>query len=142
MYILKQILRLLGGTFCLFGALAMPLQTCIQKASTHRETEAVVTEVKDIKGSGRRGRTTHSYRVYYAYTVDGNEYHGYGGTYEASASTRPGDKLKVVYNKNNPSDSHVSEGGGQPWTMTLGFLAISAYLFWSFNRNRRLRLAT
>lgn len=141
MYVLKQILRLLGGSFLLIASLAIPTMTCVQKMSTHRETEAVITEVKDIKGSGRRGRTTHTYRVHYAYTVDGNEYRGYGGNYEASASTRPGDKLKVVYNKNNPSDSHVSEGGGQPWTMTFGFLAISAYLFWSFNRNRRLKMA-
>lgn len=134
---MKQILRILGGLFFLFFALVLPITTCVQKATTHREKEAVVTKVETSQTKGRRGRVSTHRHLRYAYEVDGTQYNGYDWTYEADSDAKPGDNIHVLYDLGKPGDSKISENGGQSWYQTLIFLGISGYLFLSFNRHRR-----
>lgn len=134
---MKQILRLLGGIVFLFAALTMPVMTCVQKVTTHREKEALVTKVETSESKGRRGRVSTHRHLRYMYEVDGVRYDGYDWNYEADSDAQPGEQIHIVYNRSKPGDSRISEGGGLNWTQTLVFLGISGYLFFGFYRGRR-----
>jgi hypothetical protein len=135
---MKQILRLLGGLFFLIFALFTPITTCVQKVSTHREKEAVVTKVESRRTEGRRGRLKMEYRLRYTYEVDGTSYDGYDPDYDANGNTQPGENVRIVYNLGKPGDSHISENGGQDWFKTSLLLGISGYMFFGFYRGRRM----
>jgi len=137
MHNVKQILRLIGATLCLFSSFTLPLLTCVQTATTHGETQATVTEVRLEQTTGRRGRINTKRTLRYRYRVDSTEYQGSDPNYEAGSSAKPGDLVKIMYRKGKPSDSRVSEYGMYGLKVTLIFLAVSGYLFFSFFRNRR-----
>lgn len=137
MHNVKQILRLIGATFLLFGSFTLPLLTCIQTSTTHGETKATVTEVRLEQTTGKRGRIHTKRTLRYRYRVDGTEYEGSDPNYEAGSSAKPGDLVKIMYRKGRPADSRVSEFGWYGLKVTLTFLILSGYLFFSFFRNRR-----
>ncbi|HRI61000.1 MAG TPA: DUF3592 domain-containing protein [Saprospiraceae bacterium] len=133
---MKQLLRLIGGLILLAVALAMPSITCYQKRTTHQEKDAVITEVKSYQTEGRRRRLSTHYKLHYAYEVGEAKYKGYDSKYEADGDAKPGDPIRIIYNKTNPQESRISEGGGQNWLQTLVLLAIAGFLFFQFYRNR------
>ncbi len=134
----KQVLFLIGAIFFLFGSFALPLMTCIQTVTTHRETQAVVTRVQMDQSSGRRGRTRIDRTLHYAFQVGDSTYQGYDHLFKADESTGPGDPVRIIYRKANPADSKVSEYGSFGLKVTITCLAVSGYLFFSFFRKRRL----
>jgi len=134
---MKQILRLFGGLIFLIFAFTMPIIHCVQKATTHREKEAVVTKVETSQSQGRRGRVSTHRHLRYTYEVDGARYEGYDWQYEADSDAKPGDNIHILYDLSKPGSSQISENGGLDWTQTLVFLGISGYLFFGFYRNRR-----
>lgn len=132
----KQTLRLIGAIFLLFLAFYLPLMTCIQKATTHLETEATVTEVR-VSPPSKSSRRAPDRNVQYAYTANGTEYQGYDPVYEVDASVKPGDKVMIIYSKNDPTDSRVSEFGFFGLKVTLTALVLSGYLIFTYFRNRQ-----
>lgn len=135
---IKQVLRLIGAAFFLFGSFALPLMTCVQTVTTHRETQAVITRVRVDQSTGRRGRIRISRSLYYTFQVGDSTYRGYDHLFEADESAKPGDPVRIMYRKANPSDSQVSEYGAFGLKVTLTCLIVSGYLFFSFFRKRRL----
>lgn len=134
---MKQIFRLFGGLLFVTLALVMPVATCVQKAGgEYVETDAVVASVEQHQSKGRRGRVSTHHTLRYTWSVDGNRYEGHDPNYHAGSDTRPGDKIRILYKLDQPSDSRISESGGLPWWQTLVFLGIGGYLFFNFWRNR------
>lgn len=134
---MKQIFRLLGGFLFLTVALAMPVLTCVRKTGgDYQETDATVASVEEYQSKGRRGRVSTHHTLHYTYSVNGTRYDGSDPNYDAGGDTRTGDKVRILYKLDQPADSRISEGGGQPWWQTLVFLGIGGYLFFNFWRNR------
>lgn len=133
---LKQSLRLTGAVFFLLSCFVMPLMTCIQKATSYAETEATITEVRAHHSTTRKGRSSTSYTLQYAYTIDGREWQGEDNDLDATSSTKAGDKIAVLYAKDDPSDSRIIRNGGFSWRMTLIFMTVSGSLFFMYYRNR------
>ena len=133
---MKQLLRLIGGFIVLAVALAVPSITCYQKLTTHQEKDAVITEVKTYQTEGRRGRISTHYKLHYTFEVGETKYTGYDSNYEADKNAKPGHNISIIYNKSNPKESHIAEGGGQSWLQTLCALAIAGFLLFQFFSNR------
>lgn len=134
----KQVLFLIGAILFLFGSFALPLMTCVQTVTTHRETQAVVTRVQVDQSSGRRGRIQINRTLHYTFQAGDSTCQGYDHLFSAEESTRSGDPVRIIYRKTNPADSKVSEYGAFGLKVTLTCLVVSGYLFFSFFRRRRL----
>ena len=141
MHTIKQILRLVGAVIVLSAGLMSPLTICYRQLTTHKETEAVITNVVKTYSQGRRGRTSTSYFLEYAYQVDGRTYKGHYKDYTPVGGIENGDKIDIIYDKRNHASSTVSAGGGQGLFPTLMALAVAGYLFYSFSRHRREKMA-
>lgn len=74
-----------------------------------KETTALVTYVEIDESTSttrnKRKRTTTMYQPYYEYTVDGELYESKSKT-SSNQKVKTGDKIKVYYEKKNPSKSH------------------------------------
>jgi Protein of unknown function (DUF3592) len=118
MYYLKQLLRFIGGAFLLIIALYNPINTFIEKRTTHTEVTATITSVgvstSRYKG---RGALRYSYTPTYSFTANNQTYTKHDNVYRSDSELKVGETIDIVYEKADPDKSHVSAGGG-PMSLT------------------------
>lgn len=100
--------RILRSVSVLIIAIILTLILHIQQTNKYKDwvtTQGVLYNFKEVHSMQRKGSST-SYRLYYTYEVDGIEYVGedmYPGNLPDYHYV--GEKVNVVYDKNNPSNS-------------------------------------
>ena len=132
-------LKLFLSIVLLLGAFFFPALNFYQKATTHQEYEATVTNSTPQQTSGRRGRTRTYYTLHYTYEVAGARYQGSDPNYQPSVPAPSGSPVHILYDRARPEESRIVESSGQDWTFTLVFLGLSGYFFAGYYRSRRQR---